>query len=316
MRTPLVSAVIAVHNGERYIGEAVKSFLEDGLRDIEVVVVEDGSTDGTRAVLSLIADNRLVVLDNDGNLGVAASFNRAMDAARGRYVAFLGADDMSLPDRLATQYEFLEHNPAVGVLGAWMRTFGGRRRLMRYPENDADIRIGNLFICSVGHPAVMLRRELFLDRGLRFNGSLRAGVDYDLWSRAEAAGIRFHNLQRPLVRYRTHAGQITSRRREEQLATDRMVKRFLLERLGLTPSEEELDLHAGMMFRKTVISDAAAADAYVAWAGRILDANRKSGIYDQEGLERYLRQWLTEACAGFASRSGQSLMAPGLWTRG
>lgn len=316
MTHPLVSAVIAVYNGERYIRDAVKSVLEDGLRDIEVVVVDDGSTDGTRDILSRIADPRLTVVDNGGNLGVAASFNRAMEAARGRHIAFLGADDISMPDRLATQYEFLENNPGIGVLGAWMRTFGSRRRLMRYPESDADIRIGNLFICSVGHPAVMLRRELFVGKGLFFNGSLRAGVDYELWSRAEAAGIRFHNLQRPLVRYRTHAGQITSRRRDEQLATDRMVKRFLLSRLGLTPSEQELDLHGDMIFRKTVINDAATADAYVAWADRILDANRKSGVYDQAELEHYLRQWLTEACAAFVSRSGQSLMAPGLWTRG
>ncbi|HNT28912.1 MAG TPA: hypothetical protein PKH10_12140, partial [bacterium] len=224
--------------------------------------------------------------------------------------------DISMPERLTAQSEFLENNPGIGVLGAWMRTFGSRRRLMRYPEHDADIRIGNLFICSLGHPAVVLRKDAFAGKGLFFNGTLRAGVDYDLWSRAEAAGIRFHNLQRPLVRYRTHAGQITSRRRDEQLATDRMVKRFLLERLGLTPSDDELDLHCGMMLRKTVISDVATADAYVAWTGRILDANRKSGVYDQAKLENYLRQWLTEACAAFVSRSGQALMAPGLWSRG
>ncbi|HSA33981.1 MAG TPA: glycosyltransferase, partial [bacterium] len=261
-------------------------------------------------------DDRLTLLDNGGNLGVTASFNRAMETARGRYIAFLGADDISLPERLTAQCGFLEENPGIGVLGAWMRTFGSRRRLMRYPEHDAGIRVGNLFICSVGHPSVTLRKEVFAEKGIRFNGSLRAGVDYDLWSRAEAAGVRFHNLQRPLVRYRTHAGQITSGRRGEQLATDRMVKRFLLERLGLTPSEDELDLHCGMMLRKTVIGDAATADAYVAWTGRILDANRKSGVYDQAELEHYLRQWLTEACAAFVSRSGQALMAPGLWSRG
>ncbi|HOW50664.1 MAG TPA: glycosyltransferase [bacterium] len=315
MKRPLVSAIIAVYNGERYIRDAVESILADELRDIEVVVVDDGSTDATREVLSHIADDRIVVLENGVNRGVAASFNRAMENATGGYIAFLGADDINLPHRLRTQFEFMEKNRDIGLLGSWMKTFGSRRRVMRYPERDADIKMANLFTCSIGHPSVVIRTEPFRRHGLLFDETLNAGVDYELWSRAEAAGIVFHNLPEVLVRYRTHAGQVTSRRREEQLNNDRMVKRYLLGRLGIAPTEEELALHCDMMFRKTAITDTADLPRYEAWAHKLLEANRRTRIYPA-GFEEYLRQWMRDAYASCAARSGQMTMAPGFWTRG
>jgi hypothetical protein len=215
---PTVSAVVTAFNGARFLRAAVESLLLQTLRTVEVLVVDDASTDETAAVLESFEDPRLVVLTNPENLGPFASANRALAIARGDLVARMDCDDLSAPPRLETQGEHLRAHPEIGILGSACRLIGedgAELGLRTLPPTDLEIRWQSLFACPFQHSAVMLRRSLLARDG--YDGGRRVGGDYDLWSRL-LRHTRGANLAEPLVAYRRVATGITATRRADQLA--------------------------------------------------------------------------------------------------
>src|SRR5690606_37374672 len=122
---PRVTVLLAVHNGERYIQEAIDSILAQTFGDFELLIVNDGSTDATRDLVLSYSDDRIRLVDNDHNIGLPKSLNRGLRLAKGRYIARLDADDISEPDRLAAQVSFLQANPDVAMVGSWYRKIDG-----------------------------------------------------------------------------------------------------------------------------------------------------------------------------------------------
>jgi hypothetical protein len=208
--TPRVSVVIPVFNGEAYLAEAVESVLEQTLEELELVAVDDGSRDASRAILEGFAraDPRVRLLANEKNLGISAALNRGWRAARAPYIARLDADDVSLPDRLARQVEFLDAHPSVAVVGGAAIIIGvtGRRTsTMRFPTASRTIHSTLLRHNCLAHPSVMLRRTALEEVG----GYRLAHVeDYDLWLRISER-FDLANLSDPLILYRVHPGQLS-----------------------------------------------------------------------------------------------------------
>src|SRR5579864_8737730 len=118
--TPKVSVLLAVHDGEPYVHEAVRGVLKQTFREFEFLVVDDASTDNTVAIVDSFADPRIRILRNEHNLGQVPSLNRGLLEARGEYVARIDADDVSLPRRLERQVALLDAQPEVALVGAWM----------------------------------------------------------------------------------------------------------------------------------------------------------------------------------------------------
>lgn len=212
---PRVSVLMAVHNGERYLAEALDSVLAQTLADFEAVVVDDGSTDGSTAILDDYArrDRRLVVLRNDENRNLAAALNRGLAACRAPLVARADADDVNRPDRLARQVAFLDAHPEVGVVGCAFHTMtpdGRRQGTKRYPTDHATIRARLLFANSFLHPGVVFRADVVRAVG-GYDEAYWTAQDSDLWTRLRDR-TRFANLPDPLVHYRTHGGSILNTR--------------------------------------------------------------------------------------------------------
>ena len=118
---PRVSVIMAVHNGLPYLEEAVDSILNQSLRDLEFIIVEDASTDGSAEWLASLDDPRLRIVGNKWNKGLTYSLNKAIDLAQGEYVARMDSDDVSHRQRLARQTDFLDRHPEVDLLGSWAR---------------------------------------------------------------------------------------------------------------------------------------------------------------------------------------------------
>ena len=123
LTSPRVSVVMSVYNGERYLAEAIDSILGQSMSDLEFIVIDDGSTDGTPRILEKYTarDERVWVVRNERNLGLTRSLNRCLSLARGEYFARQDADDISLPERLALQVQLLDANPHVGAIGTGSR---------------------------------------------------------------------------------------------------------------------------------------------------------------------------------------------------
>ncbi len=201
--SPAVSVLMAVHNGARTVATAIESIRAQTWTDWELVLVDDGSSDGTAALLATLDDERIRVMRNEKNRGLAASLNTAFRASRGELLARMDADDAALPERFARQVAFLREHPDVDIVGstailidAGGREFGVMTRRERHDEMAAKVFKENPFI----HPAVMMRRRVLEELG-GYDESLRRGQDYDLWLRG-VRRFRYHNLQEPLLRYK------------------------------------------------------------------------------------------------------------------
>jgi glycosyltransferase involved in cell wall biosynthesis len=217
---PLVSVLLAAHDEARYVRSAVDSILGQTLRDLELVVVDDASTDDTAEVLSAVEDERMIVLRNDEQRGLAASLNRGLDRATGRYVARLDADDVALPLRLERQVARLRDDSSLAVVGSDIADLDENGRpgaVHEMPRRAVAVRWHALFAAPFFHPTVLVDREALEDHGLRYDPSFLESEDYDLWTRVleRADG---DNLAEPLVLKRAHAAQASERRRELQIA--------------------------------------------------------------------------------------------------
>jgi glycosyltransferase involved in cell wall biosynthesis len=239
---PLVSFLLAVHNGARYLGAAVDSVLGQTVADLELIVIDDASTDETPNLLGAVGDGRLVVLRNDEQAGLAASLNRGLDVASGRYVARLDDDDIAAPERLERQLARIRAEPGVAIVGSAvvdLEAEGERGRTHALPTGGVALRWHALFSSPFFHPTVLVDRETLDRHGLRYDPAFLESEDYDLWTRlfAFADGA---NLSEPLVEKRVHAAQASLRRSELQESFQRQIALREIARLGLGDDQAAL----------------------------------------------------------------------------
>jgi glycosyltransferase involved in cell wall biosynthesis len=215
---PLVSVLLAAHNDARFLPEAIESVLRQTLDDLELLVIDDASTDETPSLLAACADARLIVERNDAHQGLAASLNRGLDRATGKYVARLDADDIALPERLERQIEWLHGEPTAAAVGTAVIDVdeqGRRGRTHVMPGGARALRWLALFSSPFFHPTVLVDREVLDAHGLRYDASFLESEDYDLWTRLFALADG-DNLSEALVLKRVHSAQASQRRSELQ----------------------------------------------------------------------------------------------------
>ena len=268
---PLVTVLLAVRDGEKYVRTAVESALGQTFPALEVLVVDDASADGTPEILAGFVDSRLRVLRNDAATGLAGSLNRGLDEARGRHVARLDADDVALPRRLERQLARLRSAPPVGIVGSAVLELDEAGRVGRphaMPVEPGEVRWCALFSAPFYHPTVLVDRELLDRHALRYDTSFEESEDYDLWSRLlERTGGT--NLLDPLVLYRVHREQASQRRRELQRACQLRVSRAAIGRLAPALAAEDVELawRVGVAEGVPEAAAEAAGEAYIALLG-------------------------------------------------
>ncbi len=206
------------HNACGYIRAAVRSVLRQTYDDLELLVYDDASTDGTREILRKLAQRdprlRLIEAAKTGYVNLLA---RGVFEARGRYIARMDADDVSLPRRLATQVTALEADPRLGVVGGQgFRIDAGGWKIRPWSVPLAHDEIDSRHMAGeagqIIHPAAMFRTHVLRDLG--YNPAMEPAEDYDLWLRA-AEVCRLANVPDLVLRYRCHGGNVSTARSRE-----------------------------------------------------------------------------------------------------
>jgi glycosyltransferase involved in cell wall biosynthesis len=210
---PRVSVLLPVYNGELYVRDAVESVLAQTFQKYELVIIDDGSTDQTAAILDGYQQlNSCIRLYHHAkNQGLIATLNHGLDLVRGEYLARIDADDISLPDRFTQQVHILDADPDLVIIGSAYELIGAQGevlRIDRHPQNDTSIRWKLLFQCSFAHPSVMIRIETLRKGNLKYDVNMLHGEDYDLWSRLLNYG-KGGNIGVPLIQHRVHSAQLT-----------------------------------------------------------------------------------------------------------
>jgi glycosyltransferase involved in cell wall biosynthesis len=213
---PAVSVVMTVFNQRAFVADAVDSVLGQDFGDFELLVVDDGSTDGSAAAVAERSDPRLRLVPRP-HQGRVAALNHAVRLARGRYLAILDADDLALPGRLELPVRFLDANPRIGAAGSAVQPLlgaGGRRGTRRLPRGDAAIRLTFLLRNPMFHSSVTYRAAALAEIG-GFDPAVSSGVDNDALLRL-AARWRLANLAAPLAVKRVHPGQYFAARSDRR----------------------------------------------------------------------------------------------------
>jgi glycosyltransferase involved in cell wall biosynthesis len=201
---PKVSVIIPAYNAAEFVAEAVQSILVQTFADFELIIIEDGSTDRTRAILKSFTDERVIVGENLANLGEAESFNIGMALARGDFLARFDADDIAESNRLELQYEFMMAHPEVTVCGADMSSFGEIVAVTAVPLHDGDIKANFMLAkANIMNPTAFVRRQFVIEHRIRMHPGYTSGDDLAFWIDCMRHGAVFANIDKPLIRYRT-----------------------------------------------------------------------------------------------------------------
>lgn len=216
---PAISAVMPVCNGEAYVREAVESILAQTFTDFELIIINDGSTDGSGAILQELAvrDQRIVLVER-ANGGLVSALNEGIERAQAELIARMDADDVAMPERFALQLARLDAEPQLGLLGSFIRIMDKTGRIIRhgdYPVSPAETARFLEHGCPVAHPTVMMRREAVLKAG-GYRKLFSHCEDYDLWLRISELGYGIANLPQPLLNYRMHGANVSAVHREAQ----------------------------------------------------------------------------------------------------
>lgn len=239
--TELVSVVIPVFNVAKYVEQALLSIMKQSYQYLEILVVDDASTDATPEIIThlQVQDPRIRYLRNATNVGVAASLNRGFAAAKGAFIARMDGDDVSLPQRIERQVLYLRENPQVAIVGTSVLILredeeereAEEHQLKKletavYPTSPLITKWRMLFGCFVAHPTVMLRREV-LDSLVRdasgaapeyYSTSQTSSEDYELWLRClYSHKLTIQSMGDALVIHRKHPSNVSTMRREKQI---------------------------------------------------------------------------------------------------
>lgn len=203
MIRPQVSVIMSVYNGMPFVRGAVESILGQTLKSIELIVVNDASTDRTTSYLNSVKDKRIKVIENKKNLGLAASLNKGLKISRGNFIARMDADDVSLPKRLKTQLEYMQNHKNIDICGTWVKLIDERDNeigSVHKPVTDKEIKRLNRWMTGIVHPTWFVKKKVFQKLG-RYSEDWDYVEDMEFLLRAK--NFKMANIPEELVLWRS-----------------------------------------------------------------------------------------------------------------
>lgn len=286
----LVTVITCVYNTPLdYLKEAVRSILGQTHQNFEYFIVDDCSENDLFRD-ALFDDSRITIIRLKENSGPSVARNVAIDRAKGKYIAIMDSDDVSLPDRFEKQIAFMENNPDVVACGTWFTFFGDKTHDVKRLIDDNEyyqccLLFGNN--PTLLNPSVMFRRATLETYQIRFDPRLRKAEDYKVWVQLSQIG-KCTNLHEILFRYRVHNSQTSQKLYTKDISPyDWIVMQEQFEQMQLVLSDEEKAI-----LQKDFRSREVPPYQYLQILNKMLQANQKSGFFVQEKLERRVEeQW-------------------------
>lgn len=273
---------------ENMLKEALESILQQSLSDFELIIVDDASTDNSKEVLYHYAriDSRVKVIENEINAGLAYSLNRAIECSRGEYIARMDTDDVAFLDRFEVQAKYLDKNSDIDICGGFAKMFGTQHYFSITPFCGKELcKVQLLYSSCLIHPTVMIRKQFLIDNNLFYNTNYFCSQDFELWSRAVEYG-NIAMINRVLLYYRTHNGQISSQKKLLQRNYAVEICRKQIGKIMNDISEEQMDIHLILCGHKELTLSN--MNKVLQWIEDLLTHNKQLEVYDQPMLRKML----------------------------
>lgn len=220
--SPTISVILPAYNAERFLPDAIDSILNQTFRDFELIILNDGSTDKTEEIILSYTDSRIRYVKNVQNLKLISTLNKGVDLARGKYIARMDADDISMPTRFEEQIKYLTEHPSVALVSAeaYMMNEQGEitHKSRHYVTHLPKVcRFANIFECQFMHPVCMIRSEVLKEYKYSLEDVAMHVEDYELWSRMNRNGLLMASIGEPLFKYRVTKGSICGKYEKVQV---------------------------------------------------------------------------------------------------
>ena len=229
----LVSVIMSTYKTDKqFLEESINSILNQSYKNIEFIIICDGDKEEYKYIQQNFKDKRIKLILNDKNRGLPYSLNKGITLSNGRYIARMDSDDISLPNRIKVQKEYMEKNTNIEICGTYVKTIGDYTKKIEYKYiKPSEIEIQMLYVPVLIHPTVMFKRTFF-DKKMFYNEKFKCSQDYELWARA----VNKNNISIiPYIglRYRFHAKQIGQSRHDEQLKNTTIIYSYNLNKVSL-----------------------------------------------------------------------------------
>ena len=290
---PLCSVVMSVYNGEEYLKEAIDSILHQSYANFEFIIIDDASTDGSLEIIQSYNDPRIIILQNNENLFLAASLNKGIKSAKGKYLVRMDADDISMPERLWKQVNYMEENPSIGISGTCTEVFGYKPSHGKFNTHNHIIKYKLLHECHFLHPSLIIRKDLITKHNLFYDENFRKNQDYELYSRA-IKFTQFGNLPDYLLKYRQTKENI-KRESHNQKENILAIQKKLFLNIGYKISDKEIELYKSINYQSYTQTSNYVAESY-SLLNNIIASNRKTFFFNSNDFEPYIYGLFENVC--------------------
>lgn len=283
MSTPEVTVLLPVYNGEKYIHKSVESILNQTFTNFTLLIIDDGSTDSTKeTLLQYKAKDSRINLISRPNRGLIATLNEGLRIADTKFIARMDADDISVPNRLKLQINFMKENSEISVCGSALKIIE-TGEIKKYFSTSQDLKAISLFQCPVAHPAVMFKRDDVLSVG-GYSPSAIYAEDYDLWDRMIYNGFKFSNIDDIGLYYRLNLNQNRFLYHAKMADTTSKIHKRILDRIGIQPTKHDLLLHK--LCIDTHLEPKFKINQITSWLKKINFSNIKYKYIEEDSLEK------------------------------
>lgn len=295
MDKPLVSVVMSTYNEEKYVLDSINSILNQTYENIEIIIVDDASTDNTVSLIENISTDKIRLYINDTNKKLAHNLNFAIAKARGKYVARMDADDISRRERIRTQVEYLEKHKEIDIVASYAKTFGDSDIIKKSPCTHEGIKATLLFTNPICHPTVMFRKSSI---DFVYDESCAAGQDYELWARIVECK-KFCAINEVLLDYRVIKRQRKPGYLQLQKASALRAKKHLFDKLFPNERNAFWDTFKSLVdvdFADFEPKTQEQMEKIVAFADQLIETNKVEKVFDENELIKALsttvfQQW-------------------------
>lgn len=214
---PLVTVFISCYNRQNFIRESLESVLKQSYKNIEILIIDDCSTDDTLKILAEYQDDRIIILKNSTNMGIPYTRNKGLQNATGKYFAILDSDDICTEDRIEKQVTYLEENQDVVAVGSQVETFGLNKRsfICKYYNTYEELKAQLIFNVPLCNSSAMVRKSIIDSYNIKYNNSYYVCQDYDFWYQIMKIG-KIMTVSDVLVKYRVSNNNISKTSQENQ----------------------------------------------------------------------------------------------------
>lgn len=295
IENPKVTVLMPVYNGEKYLGEAIESILNQTFTDFEFLIINDGSTDKSIEIIQSYKDSRIRLIHHEKNFGLIVALNKGLDLAQGEYIVRMDCDDISLPERLKKQVEFMDVHPEIGVCGTKVKAIASKVSFrFGYCVSHDLIKSRLIFEPSIAHASAIFRKNFLKKFSLRYDTRFVRAEDYEFWVRCSDY-FPFANIDKVLYLYRLRSEQAKRIYKDIQNKTSNEIRLMQIEKLGINPSEGELELHQNLSTFNFQSSEDF-LERTNSWLLKLSYANKKNKYYPEPSFSQVLAEKWFHSC--------------------